>query len=785
VANNETHGAHNNLRGNATTIAAIATASARDENNGNGNNTAVVATTASASVGLTSSPLTSSPLIPRRLNNINSENERQPSEKQKTSSKFKSCKCGEDDCPFCPSKTKGHDDEPREYECDDSQFDTDDDGSSVYEEQPKKKNATSSATSSVATSGVLYRGTNNCGASKHGLGGLLASNAAKAPASADDYDIFDGTTFTTGSKTRVPWSEVEGLKGRPVKLKQFIFKHAGSLVQHPVDGSRENKALLAIVCHSAENGHIKAYQVKSDSAKSPKTKRSGWTLVGTSRLIQQEWPDGYSPKSSARGEVIVEGLKKASAANCVAVGALPKEAHLFGHNWTGGIPSTRVGGNGDKGGLLLSSHTDQNRANDPVFYTARKCIATITPFNIDFNLFFVCFDNSNKTKQSKHKIGSITVTFPANTTYYLGHLLSGRAALAITKRDGKEGLLIAEHCVHLNKADMNKHRSVFIEDYVFPTLEAHNRFLDQVNPNNEMHQLPSTFNNMESLYNELTATDPSLMRYAGEGRLLANVSNTIKNHVPYANNFNLQCSNSCCSNTATALDLREDDEEYDGRSGEDLLSHIQSTYKKDDLLGGDRLLCSDCASDIPDGYVLKKLCLHCLVRPSLAQMASCPTCGDYQCNGFTANGTKMYACVPGGVKLDETNIHESMKRSQCKDCMCARSNASYGRDTKEDEKEIAFMKALYELKDETWRQKKEHKKFCRGQLINWDTVLHPEHGYGPLKGKTIHQTNGKFKKFRKKGAAGENIKTLAQYNDYIKNGGKVGNANKGRKLKKA
>ena len=674
----------------------------------------------------------------------------------------------------------------------DSQSDTDDDESSAYEEQPKKKKSTSSA-SSVVKSSALYKGTNKCGACDNGLGGILASNAAKAPAvssdttAADEYDIFDGSSFTTGSKDRVPWREVEELKGKgnKMKLQQFIFKHAGKIIHHSIDGSEENRALAAIVYHSAANGHIQAISSKSQSSKDPKTKRSGWTLVGGAKSIQSEWPAGYSPRSSARGEVVVKGLNNALAANCAAVGALRAKAHLFGHIWKGGVPSTDVGGKGDKGGLLISSHTDQNKANDPVFYTARKCIATITPFNIDFILFFVCFNNSNKTKQSKHKIGSITLTLTENTTYYLSHRLSGRAALALTKCDGKEGLLIVEHCVHLKQADMKKHRGVLIEDYVFPTEESHNRFLDQVDSNNEMHQLPSTFNNIVSLFNELAATDPSLVLYAEGEKLFTNVSNTIKNLRPYANQFNLQCS--YCSNTATALDLREDEEEYGGRSGEDLLSYIQSTYKKDDLLDGDRLLCSDCASDfdIPDGYVLLNSCSRCLVRKRLASLGSCTTCGDYHCGGYPGvGGTRVYACVPDGVKLDETNTTEGNGGAICKACKKAYNAANYERNHKRktniDEDKV-IMRALYELYDETWRAKEENKKFLRGKTgqISWKMVLHPEDGYGPLKGKKNPQTKDKFHVFRTHG--GKDIETLAQYDDYIKNGGLVGRANSGKK----
>ena len=63
--------------------------------------------------------------------------------------------------------------------------------------------------------------------------------------------------------------------------------------------------------------------------------------------------------------------------------------------------------------------------------------------------------------------------------------------------------------------------------------------------------------------------------------------------------------------------------------------------------------------------------------------------------------------------------------------------------------------------------------------VSWKTVLHPDHGYGPLKGKTLNETRDKFYHFRQRG--GKDIKTLAQYVDYMNNNGKVGLANIGRK----
>lgn len=570
-----------------------------------------------------------------------------------------------------------------------------------------------------------------------------------------------------------------------MKLKQFIFKHGGSIIHHSIDGSSEHEALVAIVFHAAVNGDIQALSSKSRSVNDPKTDRSGWSLFGCPKMIVSEWPDGYSPISSARGEDVVNRLKRAVAANCGAVGAFPEKCQLFGHNWKKGVRSTNVGGKGAKGGLLMGSHPDQNKANDPLFYTARNCIATVTPFNIDFILFFVCL--TDKGTQSKRKIGVITLTLPANVSYYLPHRLSGRAALAQTELEGKKGLLVAEHCVYLNEVDMQSHRGVLIQDLVFPTEELHNRFLQGADPNDE-YQLPSTFNNIASLFNELSATDPSLQQYFNEGRsLFQNVSNTIKSLLPFANQFNLQCSSSTCSNTASALDLREDEEEHGGRSGEDLLLQIQSFYKKRDLLAGGRLLCLGCTSDIPDGQVLRNLCLQCLMRPTLSRMKYCKSCGDYRCIGYLVDGTKMYECKPGGVKLDEENIAPG-KAAVCAACKSARARV-FGkvRDTSGDDEKVKIMRAVYELNDETWQKKKEIKKYLElygGKYrVSWNMARHPEYGYGPLKGKTKNETQTKYEYFRRS-KDGIDIKSLAQFNDYIAKGGKIGQANKGRSGRK-
>eukprot|EP00985_Skeletonema_marinoi_P004140 scaffold1811_cov137-Skeletonema_marinoi.AAC.11 len=706
----------------------------------------------------------------------NSENHPQP-KKQKTASGLKSCQCDKADCPYCSPSY-------------DSLSDTDD-GSSDYEEQSKKK--TASSTSSRAKV-VLYRGSNHCGASIHGPGGLFASNAAKAPAmmaakpssessdtTAEAVDLFDGSTFKTSSSTRVPESLVMGLmkEDNKMELQRFIFKHGGSIIHHPIDGSPEHHALVSIVYHSAQNGDIQALSCKSQSANDPKTNRSCLELVGALQTIVSKYPVGYDPCSSARGEDVVKGLRKAVAANCEAVGAFPKKGKLFGHNWTKAVPSTKVGGKGTKGGLLMGGHPDQNKANDPLFYTARNCIATITPFNIDF-ILYVVYLNDKGTK-TRRQVGVITQTLPANTSYYLPHRLSGRAAIAQVEFKGKQSLLLVEHRVYFKEEGLQSHRSVLIKDFVFPTKELHDEFLKKVDPNNESYQLPSKFNNLESLFKELAKADPSLKRYVKGGKLFENVSNTIKNHHPHANQFNLLCSGSKCSNTASALDLREDEEEYGGRSGEDLLLHIQSIYKKSDLLAGGRLLCLDCTSDIPDDQVLRNLCFRCLVRPRLSNLASCESCGDYHCSGYLLDGTTMYECEPGGVKLLETNV-ASGRHAICNTCKNTNARARYTRksDASKDAENEEIMRAMYELNDEAWQKKEEIKEFLRGKQtiqVSWKKALHAEDGYGPLKGKTMQETQRKYQKFVF--GAGIGIKSVAEFDDYINNGGKVGIANRG------
>ena len=87
------------------------------------------------------------------------------------------------------------------------------------------------------------------------------------------------------------------------------------------------------------------------------------------------------------------------------------------------------------------------------------------------------------------------------------------------------------------------------------------------------------------------------------------------------------------------------------------------------------------------------------------------------------------------------------------------------------------MRALYELRDKTWREKDENKKYCFGSRVSWKKVLDPDTGYGVLKGKTELETKIKYEGFRRKG--GKDIKSLSEFNDYIRDGGKVGNANMG------